>query len=182
MLQSFRLLIVTGLAALTSACFVSDEALFDLTPGLEPVTPGLYMAYSFDADGVVDEEDIWRGEIDYDADGYLHSDTEDMPLEGAVFYPLSSDSWIIYNRGDEGNYLYVLVFRYPDGRIFGHLPECSGLSNAERERFGLSLGEHGRCQVYHLGRLVEIMETYIARNHNSMRAGTVMVPMAEPID
>lgn len=179
-MQKFiRLALTAALSLTVSACFVSETALFDVDPDIRPIEPGWYMGYSVDEDGEIEDGDIWIGQVGY-VDGFLSSQTENMPLQGATFYEIGPDSWIARNALEDGLYVYLTVFRYPDGRLFGHLPECDGLSSEERAALGLVFAEHGRCQVSSLATLEDAIQAYLGRNSGMIRNGAVLMPISPP--
>lgn len=170
-----RVLIIATLTVFLSACFVSDDPLFPVDASIQPVEPGRYFAREIDEDGQYEDEKPWSGRIDY-LDGHLHSQTQDMPLQGAVFHPVADQAWIARSATEDDSQIYVLVFTYPDGRIFAHLPECGALAPRDRMELGLDMGEYGRCTVNELATLETAMRRYIAQNRDSMRSGVILIP------
>jgi len=176
MLNVFRITCVLGLGALLSACFTSDEPLYDVSMSSQPVAPGHYIAYEIDEDGEYDLDEPWEGDVSY-VDGILHSDTENMPLEGALFRQLSGDIHAAFNATDDGDTVsYIVVFTYPDGRVFGHLPQCEGLTDEQVDLLGLIVEDHGTCKAENLATLEEALMTYVSNNHEDIRGGVVLFP------
>jgi hypothetical protein len=97
MLNRVRVVLTAMLASALAGCFYSYEPLITAESGVQPIPPGSYRAYSVDELGEATNDDNWAGEVVY-LEGRLHSATDDMPLQDAVFHEMSRD---IFNAVSE---------------------------------------------------------------------------------
>ena len=177
MLNRVRVTVTVMLAAFLAGCFYSVEPLITNETGVRPIPPGSYHAYTVDELGDATDENTWSGEVIY-KDGRLHSDTEDMPLQDAVFHEMSPDTFIaVSDEPDERDQrIYVLVFRYPGDRLFAHFPECDNLTSEAVEQAGLERDQRGNCEVHSLEQLEQALTFYLQENEGQVLDGAVLEP------
>jgi hypothetical protein len=179
-MRNFNTALVLAASVVLTGCFVSEEPLIDVASSDQPIMTGQYTSYELnDVGDFVDDEDPWVGEIVYQ-DGYLHSETDDMPLEGGLFRTIAPG--IHVGMGGEGSgedepYSYVLVFTWPDGRVSLHLPMCEHLTEASIARLDLELEEYATCTLTSWDQAEDAFTTYLQDNEGHLAPNIVMYPV-----
>ncbi|WP_300555771.1 hypothetical protein [Maricaulis sp.] len=177
MLNRVRVVLTAMLATALAGCFYSYQPLITAESGVQPIPPGSYRAYSVDERGEATDDDNWAGDVVY-LDGRLHSATDDMPLQDAVFHEMSRDIFIAVSEDvDDGDQrIYVIVFRYPGHRLFAHFPECDDLSAEAVQQAGLDRDQRGNCEVTSLDQLEQALTLYVQENEGLILDGAVLEP------
>ena len=158
-----------------SGCFYSKTALIEPENGVRLVIPGQYRAISYEEDGSISDENEWIGPVRYE-EGRLHSDVEDMPLEGAVFAEIAERIYMAQGQPDDGDeYIILLVFDHGDGRYFAHLPMCERLPETSRETLGLIEHSNDTCEVRDGEQARAAMLEYVALLGAQIRDGVLLV-------
>lgn len=171
-----RIIAVSCAAFVLAGCFVSEEPFITPETGVRVFEPGAYTAFSLDEDGSYSDEEPWQGDVVW-REGYLHSDVEEMPLQGAVFREIAPDIYVAMGwareEGDEDEpFVYVLVFTYPDGRMGVLMPLCENLSEETLDTLGL-IEESGTCHLDDFDHLSKVMLTYLEAAEEPVAVSTI---------
>ncbi|WP_417497823.1 hypothetical protein [Maricaulis sp.] len=148
-------------ALILSGCFYSERPLITRRAAEFPIANGVYTHTPYLADGTPFDQPMWRGEVRRRGASY-HSEVADFPHDNVRLRELAPGIYVAM-KPDDDNWVYGLVWIYPDGIITYHQPSCSQLEQAVLDDYDVTQaeGEAGYCQVTDWDRLSGILLSYL---------------------